>query len=174
MAGLLQAFRAVPGPCLWISTRSRVYPPALAAFGIRPEQVLFVDVTSAREALWAIEEALQCPAVAAVVGEVGDLDFTESRRLQLAVESSRVTGFIHRYRPRTAITAAVARWQIAPLPSAPEEGLPGLGVPRWSVQLLKVRNGRPGSWAVEWTAAGFRPVLQQTTPAVRPGFAATG
>lgn len=40
-----------------------------------------------------MEEALKCGGLAAVVGEVQDISFTASRRLQLAVEQSGVTGF---------------------------------------------------------------------------------
>jgi protein ImuA len=34
--------------------------------------------------------------------------------------------------------------------------LPGVGFPKWNVELLKVRNGKPGSWQVEWAAGKFR------------------
>ena len=29
--------------------------------------------------------------------------------------------------------------------------MPGVGFPRWNVELLKVRNGKPGSWQLEWS-----------------------
>jgi len=38
--------------------------------------------------------------------------------------------------------------------------LPGIGFPRWNVELLKVRNGKPGSWQMEWKSTGFRLVQQ--------------
>lgn len=80
-----------------------------------------------------------------------------SRRLQLAVEQSCVTGFIIRHQPRyPGVTACVSRWQITPLPSELEEGMPGVGFPRWQVELLKIRNGRPGTWEVEWSAGNCR------------------
>lgn len=152
------------GTCLWVGTRCSVYPPALKAFGIAPERIMFVDVANDRDALWAVEEALKCEGLAAVVGEVRELDFTASRRLQLAVERSRITGFIHRKSPRTEGTnACVARWRITPLASAPADGLPGVGHPRWHVRLQKIRNGRPGAWPLEWTGQGFR-----TAPLIIP------
>jgi protein ImuA len=52
----------------------------------------------------------------------------------------------------------VARWKITPLPSELEEDMPGVGFPRWSVELLKVRNGNPGSWKIEWSDKGFVPI----------------
>ncbi len=160
ISGLLHRFlQHSDGPCLWISNRRTVYPPALKAFGFAPERVVFVDLAREKDALWAAEEALGCKGLAAVVCEIGELSFTGSRRLQLAVERSRVTGFIHRYKPRLEGTnACVSRWRITPLASAPEEGLPGVGHPRWAVHLLKIRNGRPGTWHLEWTSDGFRNV----------------
>ena len=63
-----------------------------------------------------MEEALKCDGIAAVVGEIQELSFTVSRRLQLAVEQSRVTGFILRNNPRNLnTTACVTRWKITPL-----------------------------------------------------------
>lgn len=156
IAGLAGKLMQAQSRCLWISTRSIVFPPALKIFGIEPHQVIFIDLTRQKEALWAIEEALKCKAVATVVGELPELSFAESRRLQLAVEHSRVTGFIHRHRPRSENTVAcVTRWKITPLVSAMPDGLPGLGLPRWNVALTKVRNGRPGAWAVEWNNSRF-------------------
>ncbi len=159
ISALAARFLQSAGRCLWISTRRTIYPPALAAFGIAPERVLFIDLAHDRDVLWAIEEALKCEGIAAVIGEVNELSFTDSRRLQLAVESSRVTGFIHRRSPRREdANACVARWRIAPLGSAMEDGLPGLGHPRWHVHLQKIRNGRPGAWHLEWTGKDFRHV----------------
>jgi protein ImuA len=125
-----------------------------------------VDLQRERDVLWAVEEALKCSALAAVVGELQELSFTASRRLQLAVERSRVTGFLHRYQPRRENTlACVSRWKVTPVASVAVGGLPGVGFPRWQVQLVRVRNGRPGSWVVEWGRDGFRiaptPVIQR-------------
>jgi protein ImuA len=36
-----------------------------------------------------------------------------------------------------------------------EDDMPGVGFPRWNVELLKVRNGKPGSWQIEWKAGKF-------------------
>lgn len=146
------------GHCLWASTQPRrsVFPPALADFGIRPEQILFVDTKTAKDTLWVIEEALKCEALTAVVGEITELSFNESRRLQLAVERSKVTGLIHRFRPKTEnVTACVSRWKISPLASAVKYQQPGLGFPQWNVELLKVKNGMPGRWQIQWSSNGL-------------------
>lgn len=157
MAALLSCLMKGGGACLWISTKRTLFPPALKAFGIEPERVIFIDLNREKDILWSIEEALKCDLLAAVVGELKELSFTQSRRLQLAVEQSHVTGFIHRYQPKAEnVVACVTRWKISPLTSRSEEGMPGVGVPRWQVQLVKSRNGLPGSWQLEWSGNTFR------------------
>ncbi|MES2880937.1 MAG: Error-prone repair protein ImuA, partial [Bacteroidota bacterium] len=56
--------------------------------------------------------------------------------------------------PKNLLTTAVSRWHIQPMHSNVENDFPGIGHPRWHVKLLKVRNGKPASWHVEW-AGGF-------------------
>ncbi len=161
MAGLISQLMQKSGTVVWVSTRRTIFPPALAVFGIDPGRIIFIDLWRQKDVLWAIEEALKCSALPAVIGELSELSFTESRRLQLAVEQSRVTGFIHRYNPKSEnITACVTRWKIQPLMS--ETGsMPGVGFPRWNVQLLKVRNGKPGAWQIEWSEGSFKQVAGQ-------------
>ncbi|MGZ3834096.1 MAG: ImuA family protein, partial [Mucilaginibacter sp.] len=99
---------------------------------------------------------------AAVVTELREISFAQSRRLQLAVESSKVTGFILRNDPRkVGTTTCVARWQITPLPSVLDDELPGVGFPRWQIDLLKVRNGSPGSWTLEWQNGRCIPIEEK-------------
>lgn len=157
IAGLLGKLMKSDGMCLWISTQRTIFPPALSLFGLVPDKIVFIDTVKRKDALWAIEEGLKCSTLAAVIGELKELSFTESRRLQLAVEQSRVTGLIHRFRPKSENTVAcIARWKVKPLASETEEGMPGPGYPAWQVQLAKVRNGTPGTWEVAWTTNGFR------------------
>lgn len=147
------------GASVWIHSSQTVFPPALKSFGVEPDKVIFINTRKEKEMLWVMEEALKCEGLAAVVGEIPEISFTASRRLQLAVEQSRVTGFILRNRPRNMnANACVARWKISSLPCIPEDGLPGIGFPRWNIELLKIRNGKPGSWQMEWSAGRFRPV----------------
>ncbi len=156
VAGLLASLMQNGGVCLWIGTSRRLFPPALMAFNVEPERVIFIDMEREKDVLWAMEEGLKCEGVAAVIAELRDISFAQSRRLQLAVESSKVTGFLLRNDPRKlGTTTCVARWQITPLPSKPEEGMPGVGFPRWQVELLRVRNGNPGSWEIEWVDGNF-------------------
>ena len=159
VAGIIASLMRQGGVVLWISSCRTVFPPALKSFGIEPDQIIFVDLQKEKDILWAMEEALRCEGLAAVVGEIQELGFTASRRLQLAVEQSRVTGFILRYNPRISnTTACVSRWMISHLPSEMEADVPGVGFPRWNVELLKIRNGKPGAWQLEWVAGRFRHV----------------
>jgi len=150
--------------CVWVSNKRKIYPPALKIFGIDPEQILFVDTWKTKDALWAIEEALKCDALTAVVGEINELSFDDSRRLQLVVEKSRVTGFIHRQQPKTINTVAcVTRWKIKSAASELLGMMPGVGFPTWEVELLKVRNGRPGKWLIQWSPQGLKYITEQIT-----------
>jgi protein ImuA len=156
ITGLLAALMRRGGSCLWLSASRKVFPSALKAFGVDPDQIIFVDLWREKEVLWATEEALKCKGLAAVIAEVKELTFMQSRRLQLAVEASKVTGFILRTDPRRlCTTACTTRWQITPMPSHLEGDMPGVGFPRWEVDLSRVRNGKPGKWIVEWSAGSF-------------------
>ncbi len=161
IAGIIGRLMEKGGACLWVSNRRTLFPPALKLFGIDPERIIFANPTKIKETLWTIEEALKCNALGAVVGELSELSFTDSRRLQLAVEKSHVTGFIHRVNARSENTVAcVSRWQIRPLASNLDGILPGVGLPRWHVRLNKVRNGLPGSWDMEWTGERFQHITE--------------
>ena len=115
-----------------------------------------------------MEEALKCNGLSAVIGEMQELNFLTSRRLQLAVEQSQVTGFVLRRNPRILnATACVTRWKITPLSSQLTEGMPGVGFPRWNVELLKVRNGYPGKWHIEFVGGRFRHVSAMAAVAIK-------
>src|SRR6478735_4505048 len=97
---LLSALMRKGGVCIWVSASRKIFPPGLTAFGIQPDRIIFVDLQKEKEVLWAMEEALKCEGLAAVIGEIKEISFTDSRRLQLAVEQSRVPGFLLRQQPR--------------------------------------------------------------------------
>ena len=159
ITALTGKFMKTGGLCLWIGNERKIYATGLKHFGIEPDRIVFIHVNKPKIALWIIEEALKCEALTAVIGEIRELGFTESRRLQLAVEQSGVTGFIHRYQPQSEnAVACTTRWKITPLPSIIHDHLPGLGPACWDIQLLKVRNGRPNHWQISWSDAQFLPL----------------
>ncbi len=103
-----------------------------------------------RDARWALEEGL-AGGLAVVVGEVGAVTLTESRRLQLAAEAAGATALL--LRPRAAAAApgaALTRWRLAALPGAVEPGMPGVGRARWRAELFRCRGGAAATWEMEW------------------------
>jgi protein ImuA len=156
VAGLLASLMGNTGATLWISSSRTLFPPALKNFSIDPERFIFLDLQKEKDVIWAMDEALKCSSLSAVVGEMREIDFTASRRLQLAVEQSQVTGFILRKNSRNNIntTACVSRWKIASRPSE-LKNLPGIGFPKWKVELLRMRNGKSGAWDIQWTEGKF-------------------
>lgn len=165
--GLLGKLMQHGGPCLWISTKRQLFPSSLKTFKVDPSRIIFIDVLRQKDILWATEQALHCEGLAAVVAEVNDINFIQSRRLQLAVEKSRVTGLMLRKDSgNLGNTACTARWRITSLPGKPDNRLPGLGRPRWAVELMKVRNGYPAIYQVEWSAGKYSPVPAATSPLI--------
>jgi protein ImuA len=163
IAGVLASLMRNGGATLWISSSRTIFPPALQSFGIQPDKIIFIDLQKEKDVAWAMEEALKCEGLAAVVGEMQDISFTASRRLQLAVEQSRVTGFILRRNPRNLTTACLARWKITSIASGlHDDDMPGVGFPCWNVELVKIRYGKPGTWKIEWIAGMFNPVYTIT------------
>ena len=138
--------------------RRDLFAPALAAAGLHPDRLLLVEAGNA--VLGVMEEGLRHRGLAGVVGEVGGrLILTASRRLQLAAEASGVPAFALRRSRRhddpalTDPSAAVTRWRVAALPSAPpvphRPDVPGLGRARWQLDLVRCRGGEAHSWIVE-------------------------
>src|SRR5438309_4804937 len=144
------------GVVLWCLPRPDLYGPGLAAHGLDPGRVVLVRAPRDVEILWAMEEGLRAPGIVAVVGEIGSLPMVASRRLQLAAEHSGITALLLRRwrdggqaaRERSLPNAAVTRWRIAALPSRPSRGEPGVGNPRWCVELLRCRGGEPACWEI--------------------------
>lgn len=160
ISGLLSVLMKDGAACVWISTVRKLFPASLCQFNVEPQRIIFMDVSREKDVLWIMEEALKCEGLAAVVAELNTISLIESRRLQLAVETYGVTGFILRKdEQKTVSTVATARWKISPLPSVTEEEMPGVGFPRWKVELTKVRNGNPGSWILEWEGDRFAEVV---------------
>lgn len=165
ITGIIQTLLASGGVCVWVSYTRRIYPPALKRFGVNPDRIIFVDVQREKDVFWVTEEALKCGGIAAVICETRRFSFMDSRRLQLATEQSHVTGFILRKDAKQVnTTACAARWTVKPVRSKLRPGMPGVGHPRWQVDLLKVKNGHTGSWTLEWKRQQFTQVTEQAQP----------
>lgn len=149
LAGIL-ARLAPERPVLWCLTRADLYASGLAAFGLAPGRLILARASHDRDILWAMEEGLRSPALAAVIGEVAFLSAAASRRLQLAAETSGTTGFVLcRGNSSATTSSAVTRWRLAALPGSAMPDEPGVGRPRWRVELLRCRGGMPTVWEIE-------------------------
>lgn len=156
LSALMTTVNLSRAPVLWITQNKDVFAPGLITFGLEPHRIVFMSVQSDREALWAMEEGLHTKGLAAAISEVTSIDLTATKRLQLATESSGVTGFLIRFNKQGHNSSCFSSWAISGLPSQLEDGLPGVGFPRWHVELRKIRNGRLGEWDIEWRAGEFR------------------
>ena len=149
------------GPVLWCLKRLDLYGPGLAAHGLDPARLVIAAAPRDEEILWAIEEGLRMPGLAAVIGEVGRLPMVAGRRLQLAAERSGVTALLlRRWRSgdeaaaeRERPSAATTRWRVTALSAhdipLQRGGNNWIGKPRWRVELLRCRGGVPALWDVE-------------------------
>jgi protein ImuA len=143
------------GKVLWCLTRQDLFAPALAQAGLMPGRVIFVEASDEKSVLICFEEGLRHGGLGAVVAEVARLSMTASRRLQLAAEGSGTIGLaIRRWRrPAEAVdfgqpTASVTRWRVTVLPATPLP-VPGVGRPRWQLELIRCRAGESADFEVE-------------------------
>lgn len=147
------------GQVLWIATDFAVgegggpYGPGLDRFGLASGGLVVLRVPRALDALWAMEEALRCRALAGVIAELpGDgaaADLTATRRLALAAREGAGLGLLIRHSSTPAPSAAATRWEIAAALSRPDD-FGGLGAIRFDLSLRKNRRGPSGRWFVTW------------------------
>ncbi len=81
-------------PLVLVDPRGWFYPPAAAALGIDLEQVVLIRPGSTAEAQAALDQALRCDAVGAVVGWCERLRAAEAQRLRLAAEAGGGLGLL--------------------------------------------------------------------------------
>jgi hypothetical protein len=105
------------GALVVIDSAGDFYPPAAALWGICLENAIVVRPAERRDAAWAIDQALRCPAVAAVWGFVDLIDERWLRRFQLSAEQSGSAGLF--VRPAAAAgrpTWSESQWLCRGLP----------------------------------------------------------
>jgi hypothetical protein len=133
---LLPALRALASGgryLVWIAPPYVPYAPALVQQQVPLSQVLWIRTERPREALWATEQALRCPAVGAVLGWSTHIVDRSLRRLQLAAESGHTLGILHRP------TAAAREFSPAALRLQLQVQADGL-----TIEVKKSRGGRSG------------------------------
>ena len=160
-AGFLLAHVGTDKPLLWVQERmailesGRIHPP-----GLPTQDLIHVEARDARDALWAMEEGVRCPALSCVIGEVwGEpkvLDFTATRRLAVASERSGVPCWLVRLGGMANLSGARMRWRLASAPSL-LNSLDGRapGLPAWDAELFRARGSPPGQWTVTYEAGLF-------------------
>jgi protein ImuA len=160
------------GPVLWCVdqyARGHLYGPGLVSFGLAPNRLVVACCANRTDMLWAMEEGLRTPGLAAVVGEPGGtVDLTASRRLQLAAETGGALGLVlvrgpvrqqgearkgdevgqRDSAPRGgfAPSALASRWRVDSAPSQ-RPSIPWTeesGLPRWRVGLEHYRGALGG------------------------------
>ncbi|MEJ0052714.1 MAG: hypothetical protein WDN02_16190 [Methylovirgula sp.] len=147
-------------PLIWIGEdfagfeQGALYGPGLALYGLDPDALALVHAANAKDALWAIEEALKCRAPAAVIGEIFSsklYDLTASRRLVLAAQKHGTAGLLFLGGPARAealSSSAETRFEIRTRSSlhsasaASRISLPGPAA--FDVRIAKARAGPNG------------------------------
>lgn len=179
-AALVSRLMRDDGDVLWCPRGANIHggmPCArgLSLLGVDPRRIITAEARGDVERLWAMEEGLGCAGLVAVVVELGPSreeartrESVNCRRLQLVAEASGVTGIL--LRPDAGMEAVTTgtpetRWRVTSIPGP--RGEDALGVreavdwnPRWHVELLRARNGRPSEARMLWDARGgvFRPI----------------
>lgn len=142
------------------------YGTGLLQFGLDPNVLVIGRIATVSELLWAMEEAIACRAVAAVVADLAShpriLDFTVSRRLSLRAAAAGTSVFLLRYGRDREASAAKLRWRISPALSGERIFDPRApGPPRFQIEIEKGRLGETSQRAegkrllLDWTENGF-------------------
>src|SRR3954470_834400 len=144
------------GDVVWIETAfasgesGRVYGCGLQNFGLPLNRVVIVRVPRPVDALWALQEALGCRGIAAVIATLTDApDLTATRRLALTVRDSGGLGLLVMQRISPQPSAALTRWEVAAARSRPDR-FGGFGLTAFDLRLTKNRHGPDGRWTIAW------------------------
>ena len=155
------------GPVLWVQDRLSMAEGGMpCAAGVadalgREVALLHVAARDAAQALWAMEEGLECAALSAVIGEVWGspraLDFTATKRLGLRARRSGVPLWLIRADAEPGLSVAPDRWRVAAAPSASHPfDADAPGAARWEAALFRSRRTRPGAWIAGHDRAAHR------------------
>jgi len=123
--------------CVVMDRERKFYPPAAAALGLNLENTLLVQPKNEKDHIWAWDQALRCPGVAAVIGWTSKLPERAFRRLQLAAETGCTLGLL--MRPQSA--RSEPSWAAVRLLVTPRASASGR---RLQLELLHCRHGSQG------------------------------
>ncbi|MEW6629140.1 MAG: protein ImuA [Pseudomonadota bacterium] len=169
-AGIAARFAEKPHfEIFWALTCLDLYAPALQQVGLHPAKIHYAQGRDDRVVLAMAEDALRDGSMACVIAEVKAADQTATRRLQLAASDGKTPMLLYRHHrarercPLAGLSAAVTRWRVGCRAS---ERLPhpGVGRARWSVELVRQRNGNPFSFELEACDDAGRLALPAAAP----------
>lgn len=160
VTGFVLAHLAPGARVLWVQDRlsrresGRPHLPGIVGLLGGGLDLLHLEVSRAADVLWAMEQALGCPALAAVVGEAwGEppaLDFTATKRLALRAERGGVQAWLIRRAATPDLSAARERWRVGALASPPAPDDPHApGKAFWRATLFRSRRGLSGEWVAQ-------------------------
>lgn len=134
----------IAAPRAWLGEHGRPYGPGLAGTAL-----VLAPVSTAAEALWALEQALRSGAVSLALGAVDGATLAQTRRLDFAARQGEAVGLLI---PRSldGLSAAARRWRVTTLPSTDDpDDLKAPGPARIRAELTRARGERPGAWTLE-------------------------
>lgn len=181
------------GALVVIDPENRFYPTAAAAWKINLENVVILrntspacpaqigsdSLTDSRNPfpnvlLWAIDQALRCPAVAAVWGPLGNVSERWMRRFQLSAEQSGAMGmFVRPSQVKEIPGWSEVQFELQPPSAATSPPDSQMAEPqrfdrRIQVRLLRVRNGpspsQPLSLTIDFTTGKIHTARQDDEP----------
>lgn len=124
-----------------LADHGRWYETGLRIFTRQSPPFLHVTARTAKQVLWATEEALSSGAPGLVIAETDTPDFTASRRLALAAAKTGVPAALLLPHTTQGSTAATVRWRISTQRSAAnpyDAGAPG--ATRWRAIAERIRS----------------------------------
>lgn len=141
-----------------------LYPRGLAQYGIDPEHITFIRARDLHTAMWAVDEAVKCQGLAAVIFQVKGnpkrFDMTASRRLMLRAQASNVFTCVLRQSGEEEASAAATRWCVEHASSSPDSfkrknnelGTEEIEIEnvRHVLSLERNRNGQTNAWLADW------------------------
>jgi protein ImuA len=143
--------RARAGAIVWIGQDfagreyALPYGPGLAAHGLDPAHLILVNVATPRDLVWVMEEALKCPACAAVIGEFWSSrpqpELLAALRLLRAARNSAGAGFLLVHPNIDFAYRIFSRLEVGGSRAQPSSGRrkPLPLCPIWAVRMLKAQ-----------------------------------
>ena len=140
------------GAIVIIDPDRQFFPVAAAAMGLPMEQLIVLQSSSPpgagaidHDLLWAIDQSLRCPAVAAVWGPLPKIDDRWSRRFQLSAESSGCLGlFVRPLSVARQPSWAEVQWLVSPAGEIAGASTADLNLFFTRLQMVRCRGSHTG------------------------------